>query len=129
MVGATSGGVRALLRVEGVCVLVVSLLAYTKFGSGWGIFTLFFFAPDLSFCGYLASSRIGAVLYNFAHSFIGALVILAAGIFLSMPVAVTAGIIWVAHIGFDRALGYGLKDSTGFGVTHLGPIGRARSGA
>ncbi|GAA3886639.1 hypothetical protein GCM10022405_10350 [Gibbsiella dentisursi] len=68
------------------------------------------------------------MLYNFAHSFIDALAILAAGILLSMPMAVTAGIIWVAHIGFDRALGYGLKYSTGFGVTHLGPIGRARSG-
>lgn len=128
MAGAASGGVRVLLRVEGLCVLVVSLLAYAKFGGGWGIFALFFFAPDLSFCGYLAGSRIGAVLYNFAHSFIGALAILAAGILLSMPMAVTAGIIWVAHIGFDRALGYGLKYSTGFGVTHLGPIGRARSG-
>jgi hypothetical protein len=25
--------------------------------------------------------------------------------------------IWLAHIGFDRALGYGLKYSSGFGVT------------
>jgi hypothetical protein len=25
--------------------------------------------------------------------------------------------IWLAHIGFDRALGYGLKYSSGFDVT------------
>jgi hypothetical protein len=37
----------------------------------------------------------------------------------------TAGaLIWIAHIGIDRALGYGLKYATGFGDTHLGRIGR-----
>lgn len=35
-----------------------------------------------------------------------------------------AGLIWSAHIGFDRALGYGLKYASGFGATHLGRIGR-----
>jgi hypothetical protein len=29
-------------------------------------------------------------------------------------------LIWTAHIGFDRALGIGLKYPTGFGDTHLG---------
>ena len=33
-------------------------------------------------------------------------------------------LIWAAHIGFDRALGYGLKYPTSFGETHLGRIGR-----
>ena len=36
-----------------------------------------------------------------------------------------AGLIWIAHVGFDRALGYGLKYASGFGDTHLGRIGRA----
>ena len=110
-----------------MCVLVASLLAYSKFGDGWGAFSLFFLVPDLSFLGYLAGPRVGAVSYNFAHSTIGALVLLVAGVFLSLPVAVTAGIIWMAHIGFDRALGYGLKYSTGFRFTHMGLIGRARA--
>ncbi|SDK18840.1 protein of unknown function [Methylophilus rhizosphaerae] len=129
MTGPVSGGVRSLLRIEGLCVLAVSLLTYTKFGSGWGTFALFFFAPDLSFLGYLAGPKVGAVSYNFAHSYIGALAALAIGIFLSAPIAITAGIIWAAHIGFDRALGYGLKYSAGFGFTHLGVVGRARAGA
>jgi hypothetical protein len=34
------------------------------------------------------------------------------------------GLIWCAHIGFDRALGYGLKSPEGFRFTHLGKIGR-----
>jgi len=48
---------------------------------------------------------------------------------LSAPIAVTAGIIWITHIGFDRALGYGLKYSAGFKFTHLGVIGQGRAGA
>ncbi|WP_328585345.1 DUF4260 domain-containing protein [Xanthomonas massiliensis] len=128
MTGSASGGVRVLLRIEGLCILVASLLAYSKFGDGWGVFALFFLAPDLSFLGYLAGPRAGAVSYNVAHSVVGALVLLVAGAFLSVPAAVAAGIIWMAHIGFDRALGYGLKYSAGFGFTHLGLLGRTRTG-
>ena len=36
--------------------------------------------------------------------------------FLFQAIALIA----LAHIGFDRALGYGLKYSAGFGATHLG---------
>jgi hypothetical protein len=126
--GAASGGVRILLRAEGACALAAAVLAYARFGHGWGMFALFFLTPDLSFLGYLAGPETGTVSYNFAHSFVGALTALAAGALLSLPVLVTAGLIWVAHIGFDRALGYGLKYSDGFAFTHLGRIGRARTG-
>ena len=34
-------------------------------------------------------------------------------------------LVWCAHIGFDRALGYGLKYAAGFRETHLGRLGRA----
>ncbi len=127
MKNTVSGGIRVLLRLEGLCILLASVLAYARFGSGWGTFALFFLAPDLSFAGYLAGSKVGAIAYNFAHSLIGALAVLATGILLSAPIAVTAGIIWLAHIGFDRALGYGLKYSAGFKFTHLGGIGRKRA--
>lgn len=126
MTNAVSGGVRVLLRLEGLCILAASFLAYAKHGHGWGIFALFFLAPDLSLAGYLAGSRVGAIAYNLAHSLVGALAVLVAGAVLSIPIAITAGIIWVAHIGFDRALGYGLKYSDGFKFTHLGRIGRVR---
>lgn len=127
MTNSVSGGVRTLLQLEGLCILAVSLLAYAKFGSGWGTFALLFFVPDLSFAGYLAGTRVGAISYNIAHSLIGAFVILTAGVLLSVPLAITVGIIWLAHIGFDRALGYGLKYSTGFRFTHLGVIGLKRT--
>ena len=94
MEGSVTGGVRLLLRLEGLSLLLVGLFAYAEFGGGWGVFALFFFAPDLSFLGYLAGPRVGAASYNSAHSLIGALGVLAAGIFLSVPAAVAAGIIW-----------------------------------
>ena len=129
MNGETTGGVKLLLRVEGACVLAAALLAYSKFGLSWGTFALYFLAPDLSFLGYLAGPSVGALAYNTAHSYIGAVLVLLAGALLSAPVLIAAGLIWCAHIGVDRALGYGLKYFTGFGFTHLGHIGRAKRDA
>ena len=124
MSGATIGSVRLVLRLEGLCVLIAASVAYSNFGLGWGTFALYFFAPDVSFLGYLAGPKVGAVSYNLAHSYIGAVACLVAGLVLPAPIVLCAGIIWCAHIGFDRALGYGLKYSEGFGFTHLGRIGR-----
>ena len=31
-------------------------------------------------------------------------------------------LIWIAHIGFDRMLGFGLKYATGFKDTHLSRV-------
>ncbi|MBI3433054.1 MAG: DUF4260 domain-containing protein [Hydrogenophilales bacterium] len=124
MSGATVGAVRNMLRLEGVCVLLAALVTYPKFGFGWGTFALFFLTPDLSFLGYLAGPKVGAITYNLAHSYIGAIGCLVTGFLLPAPILLCAGIIWCAHIGFDRALGYGLKYSAGFGFTHLGRIGR-----
>lgn len=124
MSGETTGVVRVVLRLEGLLILVAALLAYDKFGAGWGTFAWFFLTPDISFLGYLAGARIGAITYNVAHSYIGAVACMIASQLFAAPLLLTAGIIWCAHIGFDRALGYGLKYSTGFKFTHLGRIGR-----
>jgi hypothetical protein len=124
MSGETTGTVRWVLRLEGLCVLAAASLFYPKLGFSWGTFALFFLTPDLSFLGYLAGSRVGAISYNVAHSYIGAIACLVAGSLLLSPVFSCVGVIWCAHIGFDRTLGYGLKYSAGFGFTHLGLIGR-----
>jgi Domain of unknown function (DUF4260) len=122
-----SGGVRTVLRVEGLAVAVISILMYAKSGFGWGAFALFFLAPDLSFLGYLAGDRIGAIVYNAAHSYLGALACFGSGLALVSPELEIGGLIWCAHIGIDRALGYGLKSAGGFSFTHLGRIGRANT--
>ncbi|MDH6170649.1 hypothetical protein M2282_005824 [Variovorax boronicumulans] len=122
---AAAGGVRTLLRLEGAFVLAAALAAYTQFGLGWGVFALWLLVPDLSLLGYLAGPRVGAALYNAAHSYLGPVALLVLGVLAVMPWAVAGALIWFTHIGLDRALGYGLKYASGFGLTHLGRIGRA----
>ena len=121
--GATFGGVRWVLRVEGLVVLVAAVVAYSQLGAGWGAFAMLFLLPDLSFLGYLAGPRVGAAAYNAAHSYIGPVAMMVIASLGDAPVAMAAGLIWCAHIGVDRALGYGLKYATGFADTHLGRIG------
>src|SRR5579872_5612000 len=122
--GAVNGGVRALLRTEGLLLLVAAVALYARIGSGWGLFALLFLAPDLSFAGYLLGPRIGALTYNTMHSTVGPLTLAAASLVFDQHLILALALIWLAHIGFDRALGYGLKQARGFGFTHLGPIGR-----
>ena len=122
--GAASGGVRLLLRLEGLAAFAVSLALYAHAGFSWLIFALFLLAPDLSMLGYLAGPRVGATLYNLVHTYVLALLLTLVGFLGAQPALTTAGLILVAHIGLDRALGYGLKYSTAFGDTHLGRTGR-----
>ena len=121
--GAVTGGVRTLLRLEGLTLLAAMTLLYWLSGGSWWLYALLFLAPDLSFAGYLAGPRLGAAVYNAAHSYLAPMMLVAAGLALGSSL-VLAAMIWLAHIGFDRALGYGLKYSVGFGFTHLGRIGK-----
>jgi len=116
---------RIVLRAESAAIFALSLLLYGKTGASWWLLVVLFLAPDLSFLGYLGGPRIGAIVYNAAHSFIGPLAIVAVGLLLPAFILVPLGLIWTAHIGFDRMLGFGLKYGAGFRYTHLGPIGRA----
>ena len=114
------------LRAEGLIVLAAAATAYHAFHLPWLWFAVLFLAPDLSMIGYTAGARTGALAYNLAHTYALALLPVAAGLLGGGRTALGLGLIWCAHIGFDRALGYGLKLPEGFGQTHLGPIGRAR---
>ncbi|MDM0010830.1 DUF4260 domain-containing protein [Variovorax sp. J22P168] len=125
MIAPPPGGVRTVLRLEGLAVLVAATLAYGQLGAGWGAFAMLFFVPDFSLLGYLAGPKVGAASYNAAHSYLGPLAAIALGVLGEQPVALAAGLIWCAHIGFDRLLGFGLHYASGFGTTHLGRIGRA----
>ncbi|GAA6142635.1 DUF4260 domain-containing protein [Hydrogenophaga sp. 5NK40-0174] len=122
--GAASGGVKLVLRLEGLAILVAALVAYQHAGFAWSTFAWFVLLPDVSFLGYLAGPRIGALSYNLAHSYVGPVLCLAASVWLSAPVLMCAALIWLAHIGVDRLFGYGLKYTRGFGFTHLGRLGK-----
>ena len=127
--GAVTGGLRILLRLEGLTLLATMTLVYAVWGDTWWIYAVLFLAPDLSFAGYLAGPRVGALVYNAAHSYLAPMALMVAGILFWPPPASSIAMIWLAHIGFDRALGYGLKYSAGFGFTHLGRIGKGATTA
>lgn len=124
MTNAVSGGPKILLRLEGLGVFVLSLLAYAQWGSDWSTLAWFFLAPDLAMLAYVLGPKAGAAAYNLSHTSLGPVAMLAIGVLWPSPMAITVGLIWAAHIGFDRALGYGLKYAQGFTLTHLGTIGR-----
>ncbi|KRA96879.1 hypothetical protein ASD83_16400 [Devosia sp. Root685] len=115
----------ALQRLEGLVALGFGVAAYAWLGQSWLVFGLLFLAPDLFMLGYLRSARVGAMTYNLAHTYVAPALLALLGLFVG-PLAFGLAAIWVAHIGFDRMLGYGLKLNGGFEQTHLGLIGKAR---
>ncbi|MFN8188628.1 MAG: DUF4260 family protein [Gaiellales bacterium] len=69
--------------------------------------------------GFLGGQRLGATLYDAAHTYVLSVALAAAGVLAGWDTAVQVGLIWLAHIGIDRALGYGLRYRSGFERTHL----------
>lgn len=122
--GAVTGGLRTLLRLEGLTLFTGMTVLYAVWGGYWWVYAVLFLMPDLSFVAYLAGARTGAILYNAAHSYMAPMTLMISGFALASPLTLSIAMIWLAHIGFDRALGYGLKYSAGFGFTHLGRIGK-----
>ncbi len=82
--------------------------------------------PDLSMLGYLGGPRLGAITYNLGHILVVPVALALAGWWLAQPLLLMAAGVTGAHIGMDRAFGYGLKYSTSFQDTHLGRIGKRR---
>ena len=123
--GAATGGVKILLRLEGLTLFLGMILLYAVWGGSWLLFAVLFLVPDLSFLAYLADAKTGAVVYNAAHSYLAPVALMTSGFAIGDPLTLSIAMIWLGHIGIDRALGYGLKYAEGFGYTHLGRIGKA----
>lgn len=114
-------------RFEGALIFlsVLGLVGWTGSPLAVWALVLIFFAPDLTIAGYVFGPRVGAVAYNLAHLYGMGTVVFMVGVLCQTDWAVTAGALWLAHAGFDRMLGYGLKLPQGFQATHLGRIGKA----
>ena len=123
--GAVRGLPLRLLRSEGAVLLAASLAAYvTALDQPLWLLPLLLFLPDLLMVGYAWSNRTGALLYDLSHSYPAPAALGAIALAAEQPAWQGVALIWFAHIGLDRALGYGLKYDTGFCDTHLGRIGR-----
>ncbi len=124
--GAATGGVKILLRLEGLTLFASMVGLYAVGGGSWWLFAALFLLPDLSFAAYLAGREAGAFVYNAAHSYLAPVALMTTGFAAADSLVLSIAMIWLAHIGIDRALGYGLKYEAGFSFTHLGRIGRNR---
>jgi Domain of unknown function (DUF4260) len=104
--------------------LVLTALAiFEVVANGVGLWQLLVFAvlPDIALLLGMGGSNLergqlhprAVPLYNALHRFGGPL-LLGGSAFWFGRAWLVAALAWGAHIGFDRALGYGLRDRSGF---------------
>jgi hypothetical protein len=108
-----------LVRIEEAILLLLTLFAYQHLHYSWLPFAILFLTPDLFMLGYLLNARLGAAVYNLAHTLNLPLALLFISYLKHWQRAPAIALIWTAHIAFDRLLGYGLKYPTHFKDTHL----------
>lgn len=108
-----------LLRTEGAILFAVAIVCYRQSHASWALFAALLLAPDLSLAGYAAGVKIGAVVYNLVHTLAGPLMLVGISVLAARFSLLPYAMIWIAHIGMDRMLGFGLKYATRFNDTHL----------
>jgi Domain of unknown function (DUF4260) len=123
--GTVVGAPRRLLQLEGAILVAGALIAYTTTHEPWWLIPLTLLFPDLFAIGYVAGTRIGANLYNLVHITPLPAAVIAIAWSQHTTLAGALGLIWLAHIGTDRLLGYGLKYHDNFQHTHLSQPRRA----
>jgi Domain of unknown function (DUF4260) len=89
---------KSLLHIEGLIVLLV---------------------PDISMLGYLINNLTDSSIYNFGHTYVIPLILIILSVILHRDLMLALSIIWVAHIGMDRTIVYGLKYPSNVKDTHI----------
>ena len=125
--GMTVGAVRSWLRLEGLAAFGAGLVLYSISGGDWLWAIPALLLPDISAAGFLAGPRVGAFTYNLVHNWAPGFIALALGLWLASPELQLVAAILIAHVGMDRAIGYGLKLPSSFHDTHLGRMGRDKA--
>jgi hypothetical protein len=110
---------RWLLHLEGASIFVLAIYLYRASHFSWGLFALLFLAPDLFMLGYLINAKWGVASDNLVQTYAGPVLLLLLSPALPASQLAPFGLIWLAHLGFDRMLGFGLKYPTFFKDTHL----------
>lgn len=113
---------KLLLHTEGAAVLLTSCILYHESQASWLWFAVLFLTPDFLMIGYLVNKKLGATIYNGFHTYSVPLMIYGILWFTGQTSYTWLLLIWIAHIAFDRLLGYGLKYDTAFKETHLNRV-------
>lgn len=110
-----------MLHLEGLELLLLSLFIFHWFHGNWWMMLALILLPDIGMLGYLWNPKLGSILYDMTHTAtVPAVLMVIFWLFhLHLEATVPFLAIWVAHIGADRILGYGLKYPTNFKDTHL----------
>lgn len=111
-------------RAESLAVFVSASYLYFACNFSLVAYILLLFIFDISMVGYIKNARIGAYCYNIVHSFVLPVTLATLSYALDIRILLGCSLLWMAHIGLDRTLGYGLKLTSGFTNTHLGKIGK-----
>lgn len=119
-----SPAIGIILRAEQVALFLSGVVLWLANGGSPLLLVPALLLPDLSMIGYLRGPRLGSITYNAVHHLVLALALLGLGWWMGIGWLILAGALVLAHVGMDRALGYGLKLPTDFRDTHLGRIGR-----
>jgi hypothetical protein len=122
--GTVVGLPRRWLRLDGLVLLILSIVLFFTQDQPWWLIPVVLFLPDVFMAGYAGGSRFGATVYNLGHTYMLPVVLAGASLWRHWPLGVALGLLWLAHIGMDRVLGFGLKYPDSFRHTHLGIIGR-----
>ncbi|APO43060.1 DUF4260 domain-containing protein [Paenibacillus xylanexedens] len=108
-----------LIKIENAIVAALGTYFYFSYGYSWWVFLLLLLAPDIFMFGYAFGNKVGAYVYNIAHTFVTPVLLLLAGHMFSISFLTMIGFIWLVHIGVDRTVGYGLKYTTDFKNSHI----------
>ena len=121
-----TGKPKVWLRIEGLFLLIATIIGFSQQHQHWWLFPALLLVPDIFMIGYLANSKLGALLYNLGHSYPIPAIVTYIGWRNQNYLTAAIGIIWLGHIGWDRFFGYGLKYDTRFKDTHLGSLDKRK---
>lgn len=115
-----SGARRSISLALGALLTVLALIEMIRFGGGAWIASAFVILPDVALV-YGAASGLeqgrlhprAVRFYNVMHSYWIPAALMLAGLWLP-PVVFVSGLVWAAHLSWDRGLGFGPRTREGY---------------
>lgn len=114
--------INRLVRLENGFAFGLTFYIYMQLDFSIWLFFVLLLVPDITMIGYIFNKKIGAVVYNFGHSFISPLLLALGYLYFLNNYLLLISIIWIAHIFMDRLFGFGLKYQDSFKETHIQKI-------
>ena len=109
-----------MFHIEGgLVVTVAACVLYRELRAPMARVWSSFFSARPCHDGIFLREEVGACVYNSAHTYVAPFLLWLIVYFAKQPSLLPLCLIWIAHIAFDRLLGYGLKYDTDFKATHL----------